>query len=457
MMMLSAAAAALAARMSGNDVRFESVSTDSRSIARGALFVALRGERFDGHDYLEAARAAGAVAAMVDAASESRAVASGLPLLIVDDAKLALGALAAHWRRRFAIPVILIVGSNGKTTVKEMIAACLRAHYGETQVLATVGNLNNDIGLPLTLLTLRDTHRVAAIEAGMNHPGETDYLARIAQPTIALVNNAQREHQEFMRSVDDVAHEHAAAFAALPADGVAIVNADDAYAGYWRIVAGTRRVRDFGLDHPAAVSAVCRLGEFGAELEVSAPEGRVKVALQVAGLHNSRNAVAAIAASTAAGASLESAARGLEAFRAVKGRLQKKAGRAGATIIDDTYNANPDSVLAAIDVLAGAAGPKILILGDMGEVGEHGPEFHQEVGRHARSRGIDRLLALGDLAQKSAQAFGDGGEAFTAADVCAARAVALLASNTTVLVKGSRFMRMERIVDALVEKESACC
>ncbi|MCU0805970.1 MAG: UDP-N-acetylmuramoyl-tripeptide--D-alanyl-D-alanine ligase [Burkholderiales bacterium] len=455
MMRLCEAANAIGARLVGADVPFSSVSSDSRSIGAGALFVAISGERFDGHDFVGAVRGLGAAAALVSDAA--KAGPAGLPLLVVHDTKIALGRLAAFWRRRFAIPALAIAGSNGKTTVTQMLASILRAHYGEAHVLATAGNLNNDIGLPLMALRLRDAHRVAALEIGMNHPGETAWLAAIAQPTIALVNNAQREHQEFMKSVAEVAREHAAALERLPADGIAVINADDDHAGYWRGIVGARRVRDFGIDRPAAVTARYRLLDFGAELAIETPEGHVAVTTSAAGLHNVRNALAAAATATAAGASLAAVASGLAAFQAVKGRLQRKRGLRGATLLDDTYNANPDSVIAAIDVLAGASGDKVLVLGDMGEVGERGPAFHDEVGRYAKARGVDFLLATGPAMRGAAHAFGTGAEHFEDVETLAARAETLLTACTTALVKGSRSMRMERVVARLEEKDRAAC
>lgn len=446
MMTVAAAALALGARAEGADVQFTSVSTDTRTLQPGALFVALRGERFDGHDYLDRARAAGAVAAMVEVDAAARAAAAGLAAVVVAGTRRALGTLAKHWRAGFRIPLIAVVGSNGKTTVKEMIAACLRAHFGAANVLATAGNLNNDVGVPLTLLGLRAPHRCAVVELGMNHPGETEYLAGLAQPTVAVINNAQREHQEFMKTVAEVAAEHAAVLRALPADGVAVINAEDDHAGYWRGVAGARPVRDFAVGRKAAVRGAYRPGAEGAEVEIIAPEGRVSVALHVAGLHNVRNALAAAAAATAAGAALAAVASGLASFRAVKGRLQRRIGRQGATVIDDTYNANPDSVRVAIDVLAQAGPPRILVLGDMGELGPQASAFHEEVGAYALQSGIDRLFAVGALARHAADAFGAGAEHFESTADAARRLQGLLAPGVTVLVKGSRFMRMETVV-----------
>lgn len=454
MMLVSEAAAALGATMVGPDVRFTSVSTDSRTAAAGALFVALRGERFDGHDYVGAARESGAAAAMVERVGG--VAAQALPLIVVGDSRLALGALAKHWRGRVRIPVIAIVGSNGKTTVKEMTAGALRAHFGERQVLATLGNLNNDVGVPLSALRLRE-HTCAVLEIGMNHPGETGYLAGIARPTIAVINNAQREHQEFMKSVDDVAGEHAAVLRALPDDGVAVLNRDDPHFEYWAGVAGKRRILDFGTATGATVRGTYRLAPASTELEIDFDGAHAAVALQVPGVHSVRNALAAAAAALAAGASLEAVARGLAAFRAVKGRLQFRPGRNGVLVIDDTYNANPDSARAAIEVLAASERPRVLILGEMGEVGAQGEAFHAELGRYAKESRIDRLLAVGRLARAATRAFGAGGEHFDSIEAVIARAQGLTALKGTMLVKGSRFMRMERVVEHLLAQEQAQC
>ena len=377
-------------------------------------------------------------------------------LLAVPNPLEALAALATFWRKRFALPVAAVCGSNGKTTVKEMTAAILRAQYGVAQVLATAGNFNNQIGLPLTVLGLRTTHRVAVIEIGMNHSGETAHLAAIAQPTIGAINNAQREHQEFMHGLAEVAVEHAAVLSALPSGGIAVINADDDFAPFWRDVIARRnadgtelKICDFGLLAPAAVSATYRAEGWGSVLDVQTAEGRVAVELHVAGRHNVANALAAIATAISAGAGLDAIGAGLNAFRPVAGRLETKSGLAGATIIDDTYNANPDSVRAAISVLARADGKRWLVLGDMGEVGERGVALHREIGEYARAAGTDRLLAVGALAAQAVAAFGDGGEHFPDVESLADVVGTDLHAGLTVLVKGSRFMRMERVVDAL--------
>ena len=440
MMRLAEAAAALGARTSGADALFSGVSTDSRNIHEGELFVALRGERFDGHDFLKAVAAAKAAAAMVDGKYEGE---YRLPTLVVDDTRRSLGDLARYWRARFAPALVAITGSNGKTTVKEMLAAILRRHAGDEAVLATRGNLNNDIGLPLTLLGLRHKHRWCAIELGMNHKGEIAYLAGIARPTVALVNNAQREHLEFMRSVEEVAAENASVYDALPPEGVAVINADDPHAALFRGRAGKRRALEFGLAG-GKVTARYRLERLSSEIRLQTPAGEADATLAIPGLHNVRNALAAAACAFAVDVPVKTIGEGLTAFRPYTGRLQVKAAAGGTTVIDDSYNANPDSVRAAIDVLASCPAPTALVLGDMGEVGEHGVEFHREVGAYARSKGVSQLLALGDATRHAVDAFGEGARHFATAEELISKIEA-----KTVLVKGSRFMKMERVVAAL--------
>ena len=441
MMTLAEAAQAIGGRTSGNGTRFSGVSTDSRSIKAGELFVALRGDRFDGHEFLAAVHARGAAGAIVDRRYQGP---YPLPVLIAEDTRQALGALAGSWRARFSPALIAVTGSNGKTTVKEMLASILRAHAGEAAVLATAGNLNNDVGVPLTLLRMSAAHKCCAIELGMNHRGEIAYLAGIAAPTVALVNNAQREHLEFMNSVDEVAAENASVYDALPPDGAAVINADDDHAAYFRSRAGKRRVVDFGLGGSAAVGARHNSKQLVSELRLRLPSGEADAVLAIPGLHNVRNALAAAACAYAAGVPAAAIGAGLSAFRPYTGRLQVKQARSGATVIDDTYNANPDSVRAAIDVLASCPGPTVLVLGDMGEVGPKGPEFHREIGAYAREKGLARLLALGESSRHAVEGFGKGGEHF--ADL---EALVRSIEGRTVLVKGSRFMRMERIVAAL--------
>ena len=441
------------ARLIGDaGVHCDRVHTDTRTLRPGDLFVALKGERFDAAAFLPDAAKQGAVAALCDASAEESLRASGLPGVLVPDARRALGELAHAWRRRFDGPLIAVTGSNGKTTVTQMIASILCAWQGDA-ALATQGNFNNDIGVPLTLLRLRPEHKVAVVELGMNHPGEIAQLAAIAQPTVALVNNAQREHQEFMASVEAVAEENGAVLAALGDDGVAVFPAGDEYQNTWQRLSDKRKQLLFGEQSDGAevslINAAWRAEHWQATART--PAGDVAFELHAAGRHNLRNALAAIACTTAAGAPLAAIAQGLSAFRPVKGRsrtlLLRHRGRA-ITLVDDTYNANPDSVRAVIDVLAELPGPRLLVLGDMGEVGDQGPAFHAEVGAYARERGIERLLAHGPQAIHAAMAFG-GGRHF---DDMAALTDAVrthLPQCASIAVKGSRFMRMERVVDAL--------
>lgn len=447
------------ARVLGDGTQgFARVHTDSRTVEPGDLFVALKGERFDAHDFIADVVARGAVAVLV-----SREVDAGVPAIVAPDTRIALGELGAGWRRQFTLPAVAVTGSNGKTTVKEMIAAIFAAAVGEEQRLATGGNLNNDIGLPLTVLRLRASHRLAVLELGMNHPGETVYLAGIAQPTVAVVTNAQREHQEFMVSVEAVAHEHAAAIAALPADGVAVFPLDEEsggqHAAVWREAAGARRVLSFGTTPESNVHAAVALVDGVQVMQVRAPGHAFEVRLGLLGTHNVRNALAATACALAAGVQVPAIQEGLAAFKPVKGRLQVKHTPGGTVVIDDTYNANPDSMRAAIDVLAGFAAPRLLVLGDMGEVGDQGPAFHTEIGAYAHARGIEALWAIGELAPHAVQAFGEQGRHFGRAEELARAleedAGGMVARAGAVLVKGSRFMRMERMVDALVADTSA--
>ena len=426
------------------------VHSDTRSLQRGDLFVALKGERFDAHDFLAQAKASGAVAAIAERGLE----AADLPGLQVADTQQALTALARAWRRRFQLPLIAVTGSNGKTTVTQMIATILRAWLGDA-AFATAGNLNNHIGVPLTLLRLRQDatawHRAGVVELGMNHPGEIAELAAITAPTVALVNNAQREHQEFMASVEAVAHENGAVIAALGASGTAVFPADDEHAPIWHQLAGNRPTLSFALSGSADVSCHAEwVGDHWAVL-LQTPAGAITVQLQVAGWHNVKNALAATACALAAGCPLEAIRRGLEAFVPVKGRSQvKRFERDGqsVTLIDDSYNANPDSARAAIEVLASLPGPRWLVLGDMGEVGDQGPAFHREVGAFAKARGIDALWTVGEASAHAAAAFAGARHFDTVASLLAALPQA--SACRAVLVKGSRFMKTEQVVAALL-------
>ncbi|QYD69510.1 UDP-N-acetylmuramoyl-tripeptide--D-alanyl-D-alanine ligase [Paraburkholderia edwinii] len=458
MFSLSEAAALIpgATVLGDGSVTFDRVSTDSRTTGPGDLFVALKGERFDAHDFLTDVASRHVNAALVTRSPGDWRV----PALRVADTRVALGALARGWRRKFTMPLVAVTGSNGKTTVKEMISSIFAAEVGEASRLATAGNFNNDVGVPLTLFRLSEAHRLAVVELGMNHPGETQLLAKLAEPTVAVVNNAQREHQEFMATVEAVALEHASVIHALTPDGIAVFPADDVYAGIWRVAATGNNVIDFALNTDECMTEAAVTGRFdGRTLRIDTPQGRIDATLQVLGAHNARNALAATAAALAAGVSLDAIKRGLESFGAVKGRLQVKravlGALAGATVIDDTYNANPDSMRAAIDVLATRPSPRVLVMGDMGETGDEGPAFHREIGAYAKECGIDALYAMGDASRDACAAYGP--KAQHAADPAALVAQLQQAGFTataTFLVKGSRFMQMERVVDALTSPQT---
>jgi len=426
--------------------RVQEVCTDSRDLRAGCLFVALRGERFDAHDFLVQATRQGAAAVMCERWVDGLRA----PGLLVPDARRALGELARGWRARFSLPLIAVTGSNGKTTVKEMIASILAAQFGEQARLATAGNQNNEVGVPLTLFRLRDAHRAAVVELGMNHVGEIAWLAEIARPGVTLVNNAQREHQEFLGSVEATARENGAAIAALPAGGVAVFPAHDACAHVWRTLAGARRRIEFGTGGGLEVGAPADAEPAGFDLEVGGELRRVS--LSIDGRHNVHNALAAAACAHAIGIGPDAIVAGLERFRPVRGRMARLNCATGATLIDDSYNANPDSVRAAIDVLARWDGPRVLVLGDMGEVGEQGPQYHREVGEYAAARGVQHLLALGEATRATVQAFGAGAEHFDSIEPLVARARELAPPGACVLVKGSLFMRMGRVVAALARR-----
>jgi UDP-N-acetylmuramoyl-tripeptide--D-alanyl-D-alanine ligase len=444
---LTAAARALGVTPKGEDVTIARVTTDSRDVKDGDLFVAIKGARFDGHAYVNQALDKGAAAVMVS--DETAVIDSEAPTLVVDDVRLGYGRLASWWRSMFSIPLVAITGSNGKTTVKEMLASILRAHSGVDAVLATRGNFNNDIGMPAMLLELEPRHRFAVIEMGMNHLGEISYLTRLAHPTIALVNNAGTAHIGELGSVEAIARAKGEIYSGLDANGVAIINADDAFADYWRSLIGAKRLVEFGLARHADVSARYELSETGSLVTVQTPQARFAVTLQVPGLHNVKNALAAVAAASVLDVAAESIINGLAEYLGVDGRLQRRRMPSGDVLIDDTYNASPESAQAALSVLGASKGRKVLVLGDMGELGDTAASMHAELGGFARRAGVDHLLALGALTVESVRTFGAGGEHFDEPDDLLAVLNTLLDGSTTVLVKGSRFMRMERIVKAM--------
>ena len=447
MMMLSEVAKAVNGRMIGEDVLVQSVGTDSRNIVKNQLFIGIKGENFDGNTFAsEAIRLAAAAVLVSDANTQAS------PAVVVQDTRLALGKLAKHWREKFKIPLVAVTGSNGKTTVKEMIAAILAA--AKETVLATQGNLNNDIGLPLTLLKIRAEHAIAVIEMGMNHLGEIDYLARIAQPTVAVINNAGTAHIGELGSRDNIAKAKGEIFAGLAVDGIAVINADDDFAEYWKSLNAHKAITTFGLKKSADVSASYRINGNVTEINLKTPSGQIEFKLSVLGVHNIRNALAASAVAVALDVSNEDIAKGLAVFGAVKGRLNWLVSANGAVVIDDTYNANPDSMKAAIDVLANQKTLQIFVMGDMGELGADASQMHVDIGAYAKQKGITHFLTFGDLSAKAAQEFGSNSQHFTTLETLIAAIKLLMKEETTVLVKGSRFMQMERVVKEIVAKET---
>jgi len=446
---LSTLAADCGGRMIGADRDITRVHTDTRSIATGDLFVALRGERFDGNAFAAQALAAGAVAALVE---REDALPHGASGILVGDSRRALGQIACAHRHRIAPLVLAVTGSNGKTTVKEMLAGILRRVHGDAAVLATEGNLNNDIGLPLTLLRLQPAHRFAVCEMGMNHAGEIAYLCEIAEPDITVVNNAGTAHLENLGSREGIARAKGEIVQGLREGGIAVLPQTDRWLPLWQQFAGQRHTLRFGLDAAAEVA-----GDAGADGVITLRHAGTTATCRLAtpGLHNAHNACAAIAAAVAAGVTLTDAAAALDGFGGTKGRLQLKRAANGATLIDDTYNANPDSARAAIAVLAAAPQPRILVLGDMGELGPDAPALHREVGAAARAAGLECLLATGELSRETVAGFGGGGEHFASHTALIDALRRCVTPGTTVLVKGSRFMRMEQVVEALAADSPA--
>jgi len=442
MMSLSTIALWTHGRLLGADAEVGGVAIDSRRVQPGELFVALGGERVDGHDYLDAAAARGAVAALV-----MRRVDSALPQVLVDDTTLALGDLASAVRAQRSARVVGITGSNGKTTVKTLTAAILSRH-GRTHVSA--GNYNNEIGLPLTLLALPPEAEYAVLEMGAGKPGDIAYLAAIARPDVGLVNLIAPAHLERMGSVEGVAETKGALYQALPADGVAIINADDAFARFFGGLAGARRQLRFGLGQPADVRAdILDARVDGSRFVLHTPQGDAEVALPLPGRHNVANALAAAAIALALDVPLATIVAGLQQASAVTGRLVRSAMPGGGTLLDDSYNANPGSMAAAIDTLALAGGERWLVLGDMAELGTDARALHAGIGARARERGIERLFAVGPLGAATVAAFGAGAQHFDDQPALIAALRAQLHAGVTCLVKGSRSAAMERVAAAL--------
>lgn len=449
MMMLSEIAKAVNGQMLGADIEVFSVGSDSRNIIKNQLFVAIKGEKFDGNTYAAEAIKEGAAAVLV-----SNSQIEARPVVLVSDTRLALGTLAQHWRNKFTLPLVAVTGSNGKTTVKEMIAAILSV--SNKNVLATQGNLNNDIGMPMTLLKIRKEHAYAVIEMGMSHLQEIDYLTRIAQPTVAVINNAGTAHIGELGSRENIAKAKSEIFAGLHDDGVAVINADDEFADYWKSLNQGRKVITFGLSQPADVSATYQTIGNLTRVSLKTPNGKVDFNLAVLGVHNIQNALAASAVAVALGVEITDIAKGLTGFGAVKGRLNWLAGFNGAVLIDDTYNANPDSMKAAIDVLANQnSNPltsTIFVMGDMGELGENAPQMHTDIGAYAKQKKINQLFTFGELSQLAAKEYGASAQHFSSIEVLVEAIKNKMKQSVTVLVKGSRFMQMERVVHQLLEK-----
>jgi UDP-N-acetylmuramoyl-tripeptide--D-alanyl-D-alanine ligase len=432
----------------GDDLAFSAVSTDTRTLSGDALFAALKGPNFNGHDFIPQAVSAGACGLLV---SEERL--EPVPQIRVDNTRLGLGRLAALWRDSFPVPLVGITGSNGKTTVKELIAAILRQR-GE--VLATRGNLNNDIGLPLTLLRLQD-EAYAVIEMGANHPGEIHYLTQIARPDVAVITNAGAAHLEGFGNLQGVARSKGEILDGLAPAGVAVLNGDDEFFSYWCELLGERRLLAFGSTAKSQVygeleRAQTRWSERGflSVMQVHYEERSFEVELALVGRHNLMNALAAIAAGLAMGCTIEQIQRGVATVEPVNGRLCVQTAPSGLRLIDDSYNANPDSVAAAIVVLQQAPGDRWLVLGDLAELGQASETLHAQIGRLARDAELPHLYTLGRLSRKAAEAFGDGAEAFEQIEDLVSALKERAAAGDTLLIKGSRSAGMERVVKLLM-------
>ena len=439
--MLSDIAAMTGGDIHGTDIEIDSVATDSRNVKNDQLFIAIKGDRFDAHDFvagLEGVAGAALVSQLIDC---------DLPQVVVVDTRAALAGLAAVWRAQFKKPLIGLTGSNGKTTVKEMLSAILSE---KGSVLATLGNLNNDLGMPLTLLRLREEHDYAVIEMGANHFGEIEFLTGISKPDVAILNNAGAAHLEGFGDIKGVSRAKAEIFQGLTESGIAIINADDQYADYWKGCNDGREIISFGMDNAATVQG--KVSPTGM-LVLSTGDESVEITLSLLGQHNARNALAAASAALAVGADLAEIKAGLETLKPVKGRLASLTGQHNTRVIDDTYNANPTSARAAIDVLSDfSAGTRVLVLGDMGELGDDAKALHRSIGEYARAKNIDQLFCLGTFTEESAKAFGEKAEHFTELEPLLDSIKQQLKNNMTLLVKGSRGMRMERVVEALQQE-----
>lgn len=445
MMMLSEIAKAVGGQLIGADVLVTSVDTDSRRIQPQQLFVAIKGERFDGNAFAADALKLGAAAVMISDETQP-----ATPAVLVADTRLALGKLANYWRKQLRAQITAITGSNGKTTTKEMLNAILVAATGDSAAVhATQGNLNNDIGMPLTLLNARAHHQQVVLEMGMNHLGEIAYLSNIAQPNVAVINNAGTAHIGELGSRENIAKAKGEIYEGLTETGVAVINADDAFADYWRSLNPSRKVLTFALKKSADITATYIEEARSSKLNLTTPTGKVEFQLPILGVHNIYNALAASAAAVALGIENRFIAEGLASFGGVHGRLEYKQGMNGAVLIDDTYNANPDSMKAAIQVLSRLDTTRIFVMGDMGELGSDAPAMHAAIGSYAREHHIQHFFSLGEHSQQASLAFGETAQHFTDVDKLAKHIKPLMQSGVAVLIKGSRFMKMERVVKLL--------
>lgn len=444
---LATVAEATAGRLCGANVRIGEVSIDSRKASLGALFVALRGEHHDAHDFVEAAKSKGTCAALVE-----RYLEIDLPQVVVADTQIALGQLAGFVRRQRELCVIGITGSNGKTTVKTLLASILARH---APTHFSVGSFNNEIGLPLTLLATPEDARFVILEMGAGKPGDIAYLMRIAQPQIGLVNNIAPAHLERLGSLEGVALAKGALYSDLPEHGIAVINSDDAFADYFVDLAKGRTLIRFGLGNDADITARFSKAKADSEFTLVTPIGEIEVSIPLLGMHNVLNALAASSLALAVEVPLEKIKAGLEAAIAVPGRSSRCPHQSGAILIDDTYNANPASFAAAINTLAACAGERILVVGDMLELGADATRLHEEVGLLAAEKGIDRLYAIGTLSVAAAQGFGSQGRHFDSQQTLITALQEVMRSGVTALVKGSRGSAMDRVVNALLKHEDA--
>lgn len=443
-MSLNEVAEILSAELVGKNVQVKGISTDTRTIKGGELFIALKGPNFDGHNFVNVAIENGAVACLVMQSVEAE------NQVITKDTHSALGLLAKAWRQRFKKTVIAITGSNGKTTVKEMIASIFKQ---QLSVMATHGNLNNDIGVPLTLFRLNDSYDAAVIEMGANHPGEIKYLTNLALPDIAVLTNVGAAHLEGFGSIENTAKAKGEIFQGLSEKGYAIINADDAFSEYFKDITTQYNVLSFGIKNNADVMCEWKVTQDGSLLKVTTPSGDCEINLKLLGRHNVMNALAAIAASIAAKIPMQQIVSGLEELKPVNGRLQIKNGINNSRVIDDTYNANPTSLHAALNVLHDFSGKRFLALGDMGELGAHAEELHVDAGIYAKQTGVDSLYSVGKLAKKAAIEFGKNGFIYDKHEDMINALRNELNQDVTLLVKGSRSMHMETVVDALTMVE----